>query len=266
MFAFLAWHLPKRAAQVGGKGMALAMGGELLAQGAVTAVTGTGRRSAASGRWRRLAGMPSRARVACSRRPVEGPAVDETHITRMGARRPYWRCQQPSEAALEARIAAAYEEARRRDTALEVRLYHAHVREVALLVLLLGLGAVLGWVFAGRMHVHAFVQVVQVDDAGKVHLLGDPQAVLTYTPPEGLWMDMLGEWVRKVRWRGMDAELAQGKSGAGPICIAARTPGPCCNTWKTPRSPLCLGQAEGGGAGEECDQKRGPPRLYGALG
>ena len=47
VFAFLAWHLPKRAAQVGGKGMALAMGGELLAQGAMTAVTGV--RAALSG-------------------------------------------------------------------------------------------------------------------------------------------------------------------------------------------------------------------------
>ena len=36
VFAFLAWHLPKRAAQVGGRGMALAMGGEVLAQGALT--------------------------------------------------------------------------------------------------------------------------------------------------------------------------------------------------------------------------------------
>lgn len=40
VFAILSWQLPKRAAQVGGRGMALAMGGELLAQGAMTAVTG----------------------------------------------------------------------------------------------------------------------------------------------------------------------------------------------------------------------------------
>ena len=135
--------------------------------------------------------------------------MDDTYITANGHEGPLLALPEPSEAALEARIAAAYEEARRRDTALETRLYHAHVREVALLVLLLGLGAVLGWVFVGRMHVHTFVQVVQVDDAGKVHLLGDPQAVLTYSPPEGVWLDMLGEWIRKVRWRGIDTELAR---------------------------------------------------------
>jgi type IV secretion system protein TrbL len=38
IFAILSWQLPKRAAQVGGRGMALAMGGELLAQGAFTGV------------------------------------------------------------------------------------------------------------------------------------------------------------------------------------------------------------------------------------
>jgi type IV secretion system protein TrbL len=41
VFAILAWQLPKRAAQVGGRGMALAMGGELLARGAQTAYLGT---------------------------------------------------------------------------------------------------------------------------------------------------------------------------------------------------------------------------------
>lgn len=40
VFAILAWQLPKRAAQVGGRGMALAMGGELLARGAQTAFLG----------------------------------------------------------------------------------------------------------------------------------------------------------------------------------------------------------------------------------
>ena len=179
---------------------------------------GTGRSDGRAGRDDRGRGggadwrtCRARARVACCKQLGEGPRVDEMPLSVNGNDVPYLArpTGEVGEAALTARIAAAYEEARRRDTALEVRLYHAHVREVALLVLLLGLGVVLGWVFAGRMHVHAFVQVVQVDDANKVYLLGEPQAVLTYTPPEGLWLDMLGEWVRKVRWRGVDAELAR---------------------------------------------------------
>ena len=36
IFALLAWQVPKRAAQVGGRGMALALGGEVLAHGAQT--------------------------------------------------------------------------------------------------------------------------------------------------------------------------------------------------------------------------------------
>lgn len=106
-------------------------------------------------------------------------------------------------------IAAAYAEVSRRDTSLERRLYHAHVRELALVLLLGVLGGVLAWVCAARSQVQAFVQVVQVDDSGKVHLLGAPQDLLRYTPPEGVWLDMLGEWVRKVRWRGIDEQLAR---------------------------------------------------------
>lgn len=106
-------------------------------------------------------------------------------------------------------IAAAYAEVSRRDTSLEKRLYHAHVRELALVVLLMLLGGVLAWVFAARSQVQAFVQVVQVDEMQKVHLVGEPQALLSYSPPEGVWLDMLGEWVHKVRWRGLDEQLAR---------------------------------------------------------
>ena len=77
-------------------------------------------------------------------------------------------------------IAAAYEEVSRRDTSLEKRLYHAHVREVVLIVLLMLLGGILAWVFATRSQVQAFVQVVQVDDDKRVHLLGAPQDLQLY--------------------------------------------------------------------------------------
>jgi len=37
---------------------------------------------------------------------------------------------------------------------------------------------------------------------------GVPLDLLTYAPPDGLYMDMLAQWVRIVRWRGTDSTLA----------------------------------------------------------
>src|SRR5256712_429103 len=53
------------------------------------------------------------------------------------------------------------------------------------------------------------VHDVQLDDKGHLVQVGLPEDLLTYTPPEGLWMDMLGAWVRRLRWRGMDTVLAR---------------------------------------------------------
>ena len=211
VFAFLAWHLPKRAAQVGGKGMALAMGGELLAQGAMTAVTGG--RAALSGAggggadWR--ACRAGRESLAAS-----GPGRVLTWMRRssppMATTGPCWHCHlEPSEAALRPALPPPM---RKRGAGIPRWKCGSTMRMCGKWPYW---SCSWGWARCwagsspGRMHVHAFVQVVQVDDAGKVHLLGEPQAVLTYTPPEGVWLDMLGEWVRKVRWRGMDAELAR---------------------------------------------------------
>jgi hypothetical protein len=41
--------------------------------------------------------------------------------------------------------------------------------------------------------VQAFVQVVQVDDKGTLVQMGMPQELLAYQPPDGVWIDMLGE-------------------------------------------------------------------------
>src|SRR5437660_7176391 len=57
--------------------------------------------------------------------------------------------------------------------------------------------------------VQAFVQVVQVDDKGTLVQMGIPQELLAYQPPDGVWIDMLGEWVRRIRWRGTDPVLAK---------------------------------------------------------
>jgi type IV secretory pathway TrbF-like protein len=62
------------------------------------------------------------------------------------------------------------------------------------------------WQLTHARSVQPFVQTVQVDAQGQLVQLGIPQDLLAYTPPEGVWMDMLGEWVRRLRWRGKDTE------------------------------------------------------------
>jgi type IV secretory pathway TrbF-like protein len=57
--------------------------------------------------------------------------------------------------------------------------------------------------------VKAFVQVVQVNEDGRVIHLGLPQDLLTYQPQDAQWLEMLSEWVRRVRWRGSDLVMAQ---------------------------------------------------------
>ena len=52
----------------------------------------------------------------------------------------------------------------------------------------------------------AFVQVVVQDEKGQLLQVGIPQHLFAYTPPDGVWMDMLGEWVRRIRWRGEDTK------------------------------------------------------------
>src|SRR5262249_8044814 len=99
------------------------------------------------------------------------------------------------------RIEQAYAEIQRRDGSAEQRTWKAE-RNTALAWLLLL--AMLGWniwLWLDHRKVQAVVQVVQVDEQNRVIQLGIPQDVLAYTPPEGLWMDMLGHWVRSVRWR-----------------------------------------------------------------
>src|SRR6266851_7289793 len=107
------------------------------------------------------------------------------------------------------RIEQAYREIQRRDSSAEQRTWRAERLVLALLALLAVTLGVVVWQFAHARTVQAFVQVVQVDEKGQLVQVGIPQDLLTYSPPEGLWMDMLGEWVRRVRWRGTDATLAR---------------------------------------------------------
>ena len=110
-------------------------------------------------------------------------------------------------------IQAAYAEVSRRDTSLEQRLYHSHVRELVLtgLAVVLVLGAValaLALAYVKR-HPTVVVQLVQVTDEGRALPQGLPQELLAYTPQEAAWKDMLGQWIRKFRTHWPRATLAR---------------------------------------------------------
>jgi VirB8 protein len=114
------------------------------------------------------------------------------------------------------RIEQAYKEIQRSDERAEYRTWRMERFALALLAVIVALVVVLIWAFLNYRKVQAFVQVVQVDDKGKVIQRGVPQDLLSYTPPDGLWMDMLGEWVRRVRWREEDNVHAK-EQGTGSV-------------------------------------------------
>jgi type IV secretory pathway TrbF-like protein len=54
-----------------------------------------------------------------------------------------------------------------------------------------------------------FIQVVQVDDEQRVMMIGYPTRLQDYQPHDKEWEEMIGEWIRIVRWRGKDEVVAQ---------------------------------------------------------
>jgi type IV secretory pathway TrbF-like protein len=105
------------------------------------------------------------------------------------------------------RIDQAYREIQRRDDRAEYRAWRWERLALALLGIQLVLLGVIVYQWLDHRKVQAFVQTVQVDDKGRLLQLGIPQTLLAYEPPDGVWMDMLGEWVRRVRWREEDAQV-----------------------------------------------------------
>jgi type IV secretory pathway TrbF-like protein len=70
---------------------------------------------------------------------------------------------------------------------------------------LLGIAFLLiGWLVWHQRDVQAMIQVVQVTEEGKLIQIGQPVKVLEYTPEEGQWAEMLGQWIRREFWRGKD--------------------------------------------------------------
>ncbi len=107
------------------------------------------------------------------------------------------------------RIEQAYREIQRRDGSAERHAWQWQVLALTMIGLFVMTLAVVLWQFTHAHTVQAFVQVVEVDDKGALVQVGIPQTLLAYSPPDGLWMDMLGEWVRRLRWRGVDTVLAR---------------------------------------------------------
>jgi len=104
------------------------------------------------------------------------------------------------------RIDQAYRELQRRDGTAEQRAWRWErlaLTQLALIVVLLGLVV---WFLLDRRQVQAFVQVVQVHEKGQLVQVGLPQDLLAYTPEEGIWVDMLTQWVIKLRWRSEDTK------------------------------------------------------------
>lgn len=95
------------------------------------------------------------------------------------------------------------------DTAQEKRAWSWQLVAIGSMILAvasMGL-AYVGWFT--RPEVYPFVQIVQVDDQGKAHMIGQPQHVGRYAPQDAEWSRMLGEWVLRFRWRGIDRPQAQ---------------------------------------------------------
>jgi type IV secretory pathway TrbF-like protein len=100
------------------------------------------------------------------------------------------------------RLEAAYRIIQQRDGTAERRAFQWKLLAYALVAMLLGLGV---WDHLDRREtLQGFVQVVQVNDHGEVVKVGVPQNLMTYEPSDAHYLDMLAEWVRKVKWRGSD--------------------------------------------------------------
>jgi type IV secretory pathway TrbF-like protein len=105
------------------------------------------------------------------------------------------------------RMELGYQEIQRRDAQAEQRAWRkdALARRLALVIVAL-LGVVI-WLALSRSQVRAFVQLVQVSDQGALVQLGVPQSLYDYQPDDGVYMNMLAQWVRWTRWRGEDANM-----------------------------------------------------------
>jgi type IV secretion system protein TrbF len=105
------------------------------------------------------------------------------------------------------RLEAAYQIIQQRDGTAERRAFQWKCLACALVAMLLGLGV---WDHLDRREsLQGFVQVVQVNDHEEIVKVGVPKDLLSYEPSDAHYLDMLAEWVRKVKWRGSDKVATQ---------------------------------------------------------
>jgi type IV secretory pathway TrbF-like protein len=107
------------------------------------------------------------------------------------------------------RMELAYQEIQRRDSQAEARVWRKEKLVQRLGLVIVALVGVLCWMVLEKQQVKAFVQTVQVTEDGRLVQLGVPQSLYDYQPPDGVYMEMVAQWVRAIRWRGEDERMAR---------------------------------------------------------
>ena len=106
------------------------------------------------------------------------------------------------------RLEASYRIIQQRDATAERRAFHWQVTAILALLGLIGIGV---WDHVDRRgRLEAIVQTVVQQEDGTLVSLGVPQALLAYEPQEGVWFELVGEWILRHQRRGKDAVLEQG--------------------------------------------------------
>lgn len=104
-------------------------------------------------------------------------------------------------------LEAAYRIIQQRDGTAERRAWHWQLLALLAVLGLMGLGI---YDHVDKRAIpQPFVQVVVQQDDGTLVSQGVPVDLLAYEPQEGVWLELAGEWIRRYRWRGKDAVLAQ---------------------------------------------------------
>jgi type IV secretory pathway TrbF-like protein len=107
------------------------------------------------------------------------------------------------------RMELAYQEIQRRDSQAEHRAWRKDKLVQRLGFAILALVSVIIWMVIDKQQVKAFVQTVQLTEDGTLVQLGVPQNLYDYSPPDGVYMEMVAQWVRATRWRGDDVNMAK---------------------------------------------------------
>jgi type IV secretory pathway TrbF-like protein len=111
------------------------------------------------------------------------------------------------------RFDRCYQELLRRDGRAEDRERRWARTALASLAAVVVLSLVCAWLVSRAREVRTVVQVVRQDASGTVVQVGIPHDLLAYTPTQGQWMEMLGQWVLKRYWRSGDVVVQQANWG-----------------------------------------------------